>query len=220
MYLITNGKEYLMRNPLKQNFFLKTTHLPSATEFTYNQANQIMQSKKQKMRQLTKGMQIVDVRTGQTETARKSKENIYTDEKGIEYNDEIVNEILEESDKILELMAYDKSQLNTYKGMLNSWLGKYDSAESDVLHGLEAYRKEHDNKKPPAHKMSKIAYILDDIRDVRRKIKKSILCVDVMIEAIENGANFTRMQNKLESIKSSDYKGRSEYFSMVKEILE
>ena len=53
-------------------------------------------------------------------------------------------------------------------------MSKYDSAESDVLHSLEKYKIDHNGKNPQAHKMAKIAYLLDEIRDKHKKMVNRI----------------------------------------------
>ena len=44
--------------------------------------------------------------------------------------------------------------------------------ETDIAHALEKYKETHDGKNPPAHKVSKLGYMILDIREKRRKIKQ------------------------------------------------
>ena len=111
-------------------------------------------------------------------------------------------------------------QLITYKNLLNTELSKCDSAESDINHALEKYKKIHNGKKPQAHKVAKIGYLLDDIRDKHKRIKQCIRYVQVMQDAIVKGYNIEKIKLELSKVTSDDYKGRTEYWKMANDILE
>ena len=109
-------------------------------------------------------------------------------------------------------------QLNTYKNQLQIEESKCDSAESDVKHALQKYRGEH-NKKPQAHKMAKLGYILEEIRLKREKVKLCIRYVDVMKNAITERYTLDRLKLELSKVGNKEYKGRTVYWEIANAIL-
>ena len=85
---------------------------------------------------------------------------------------------------------------------------------------MEKYKKIHNGKKPQAHKVAKIGYLLDDIRDKHKRIKQCIRYVQVMQDAISKGYNIEKIKLELSKVTSDDYKGRTEYWKMANDILE
>lgn len=49
MFILTDGKNYVMENPMKQGVYLQTTSPIQAKEFTYKQARTLLNSKSKKM---------------------------------------------------------------------------------------------------------------------------------------------------------------------------
>lgn len=172
MFILTDGKNYVMENPMKSGEYMITTSSSMAKNFTYKQARSLVQNSRKKYSWIKK-YNLIDVDTGnKSENSLYYKGNggIYMDDK--DFDDSLLDKILEESNLILGLAGWNKTQLITYKNLLNNELSKCDSAESDITHALEKYKKTHKGKKPQAHKIAKIGYLLDDIRDKHRKIKQ------------------------------------------------
>ena len=112
------------------------------------------------------------------------------------------------------------SILNTYKNQLNIMLSECDSGESDVKHALERYKEIHNGKKPQAHKVAKLGYLLDDLRDKHKKIKQCIRYIEVMQDAINNSYTIEKLKLELSKVKSREYNGRTKYWQIAQEILE
>lgn len=221
MFILTDGKNYVMENPIKGGEYLSTTSVIQAKEFTYKQANSLRR-RKGKRYSWMHNFQIVNVETGEnskTSPNYKGKEGIYIGENDISFDESILDKILEETNSILRISGWNMAQLEVYKNELLNALSKYDCAESDVKHVLELYEKEHNGKKPPAHKISKFGYLLADIRSLRRKIKQSLDYVEVMMDAITYKYTIEKIRLELSKAEHSDYKGRTEFYQIAQNIL-
>ena len=148
----------------------------------------------------------------------KGNGGVYMDDKNFDYS--LLDKIYMEANSILGLAGWDKTQLITYKNMLNTELSKCDSAESDITHALERYKRIHKGKKPQAHKVAKIGYLLDDIRDKHHKIKQCIRYVSIMLDAIDRTYTIEKIKLELSKVSSGEYKGRTQYWKIANDILE
>lgn len=68
--------------------------------------------------------------------------------------------------------------------------------------------------------MSKLGYLLDEIRDKRKRIKQCIRYVQVMKNAITHGYTLEKIKLELIKVKNKDYQGRTEYYQMALDILD
>ena len=220
MYILTDGKNYVMENPMKIGEYLATTSSVQAKEFTYKQARSLVQRGGKKYSWL-RNYHLIDINTGsesENSLYYKGNSGVYMGDDN--FDDSLLDNICEESNSILGLAGWNKTQLITYKNLLNAELSKCDSAESDINHALEKYKRIHKGKKPQAHKVAKIGYLLDDIRDKHRKVKQCIRYVNVMSDAIDNAYTIEKMKLELSKISDGEYKGRTQYWKIANEILE
>ena len=220
MYILTDGKNYVMENPMKIGEYLATTSPVQAKEFTYKQARSLVQKGGKKYSWL-RNYHLIDMDTGsESENSLYYKGNggVYMDDKNFDYS--LLDKIYMEANSILGLAGWDKTQLITYKNMLNTELSKCDSAESDITHALERYKRIHKGKKPQAHKVAKIGYLLDDIRDKHHKIKQCIRYVSIMLDAIDRTYTIEKIKLELSKVSSGEYKCRTQYWKIANDILE
>ena len=220
MYILTYGKNYVMENPMKIGEYLATTSSVQAKEFTYKQARSLVQRGGKKYSWL-RNYHLIDINTGSESDNSlyyKGNSGVYMGDDN--FDDSLLDKICEESNSILGLAGWNKTQLITYKNLLNAELSKCDSAESDINHALEKYKRIHKGKKPQAHKVAKIGYLLDDIRDKHRKVKQCIRYVNVMSDAIDNAYTIEKMKLELSKVSDGEYKGRTQYWEIANEILE
>ena len=117
------------------------------------------------------------------------------------------------------MVGWSLTQLKTYEEQLNSGLSKYDSALSDINHALQKYKEDNHGKKPQAHKMSKLGYMLDEVRDKRKHIKQCIRYVQVMKNAINYSYTLEKIKLELTKVKNTNYQGRTEYYQKALDIL-
>lgn len=222
MYILTDGKNYVMENPMKLGTYIRTTSPVQAKDLTYKQARSILNDRSKKMAWI-KTFYMVNQETGKVEKdAKHYKGNggVYIGENDIEFDESIIELIYTETKTMIGLAGWSMTQLKTYEEQLNEWLSKYDSAESDIEHALQKYRDDNNGKKPQAHKMAKIGYLLDEIRDKHKHIKQCLNYLRVMENAITYSYTIERLKLELAKAKHTEYKGRTEYYQMALELLE
>lgn len=109
--------------------------------------------------------------------------------------------------------------MQTYKEELTIGLSKYDSAESDIVHALQKYKEDNNGKKAQAHKMAKIAYLLDEIREKHKNIKQCLDYIEVFEDAITYKYTLEKLKLEIAKAKHVEYKGRTEYYQKALEML-
>lgn len=222
MFKLTDGVNYVMENPMQKGRYISTTSSIQATEFTYKQARNLLQNKKKGLTWI-KPFHLLNCDNGQscnTSLNYKGNGGVYMGENDINFNEEIFNKILNEANSILGLAGWSIIQLKTYKEELLVGLSKYDSAESDINHALQKYKEDNYGRKPQAHKMAKVGYILDEIRDKHKRIKQCLRYVQVMEDAINNKYTIEKIKLELAKAKANEYKGRTEYYQLVLDVLK
>lgn len=220
MFILTDGKNYVMENPMKIGEYMATTSSTMAKEFTYKQARSLVQNNRKKYSWLKK-YNLIDLNTGQKSDkslAYRGNANVYTEKYTFDYT--LLEKIEAEASSILGLFGWDETQLITYKNLLNTELSRCDSAESDITHALERYKATHKGKKPQAHKIAKIGYLLDDIRDKHKRIKQSMRYIQVMQDAITKSYSIEKIKLELSKVTAGEYKGRTEYWQIANNILD
>lgn len=222
MFILTDGKNYIMENPVKQGVYISTTSPTMAKKFTYKQARTILNDRSKKNAWI-KTYYMVDEGTGKVaETSANYKGNagIYIGENDIKFDESIVTKIYEETKSITGLAGWSMAQLKTYKEQLNIGLSKYDSAVSDIEHALQKYKEDNNGKNPQAHKVAKIGYLLGEIRDKHKNIKQCIDYIQVFENAITYNYTIEKIKLELEKAKHASYQGRTEYYQIALEILD
>lgn len=220
MFILTDGKNYIIENPLKKGEYMCSTSSIQAKEFSYKQARTILQSKSKSM-SWVKSYYMVDLNTGEIDRKAKhqrSNEGVFIGSKDIEFDEDILNKIIDERNNILSLAGWNITQLETYKNMLDIALSKYDSAESDILHVIQEYSYKK-NKKPQAHKMAQVGYLLEEIRSKHAAVKQCQNYIRVMMDAITKGYNIEKLKLELSKADHKKYKGRTEYYQQAIKLL-
>lgn len=222
LYILTDGKNFVMENPLAHGNYIQTTYSVKAKEFTYKQAKSLLQTKKKSLSWI-KNFYLVNKETGEVDKNAKFKKGnggIYIGDNNIDFNDSIIDMIYKEVNSIIGLAGWSLTQLNTYEEELNIGLSLYDSAESDINHALQKYKEDNDGKKPQAHKMAKLGYLLDEIRDKHKNIKQCLKYIKVMKDAIAYNYTLEKLKLELTKAKHREYKGRTEFYQMALDILD
>ncbi len=221
MFILTDGKNYVMENPMKQGTYISTTSSIQAKEFTWKQARALLQNRKKSMSWIKK-FYIVDKDTGDVEKTSinyKGNKDAYIGKKDVKFDESMIDRIYQETNFIINLNGWSLSDIKTYKEELVSWMSKYDSAESDIGHALQKYREDNDGKNAQAHKMAKIGYLFSDIREKRKHVKQCINYIEVMEVAIQKGYSIEKIKNRLIEAKNKEYKGRTEYYQIALDLL-
>lgn len=222
MYILTDGKNYVMENPMRLGTYLSTTSPVQAKLFTYKQARSLLQNKSKKLSWI-KSYNMVNQDTGkENEDSKNYKGNggVYIGNNDVDFDFSIIEKIYKETKSIIGLAGWSMTQLKTYEEELNIGLSKYDSAESDIAHALQKFKDDNPDKNPQAHKMAKIGYLLADIRDKHKNIKQCLNYVHVLEDAITYGYTIEKLKFELTKSKHAEYKGRTEYYEMALELLK
>lgn len=222
MYILTDGKNYIMENPVTKGAYVSTSSVAMAKEFSFKQARAILNNRSKKMKWV-KPYYMVDNDTGQVSelpATYKGNGGAYIGANDVKFDVGIIDRIYEETEKMTGLAGWSMEQLETYGEQLKIGLSKYDSAVSDIEHALQKYRKDNNGKKPQAHKAAKIGYLLEEVRDRHMNIKQCMAYLQVFKNAITY--NYTLEKIKLELIKAqlAEYKGRTEYYQIALGILD
>lgn len=214
MFILTDGRNYVMENPMKIGEYISTTSPLQAKEFTYKQARSLLQNKKKSLSWI-KQFTMINQETGQTETdiPKFSNEGIFCDDKEFEFDESIVEDIKKEVNSIIGLAAWDINQLNTYLAMLNQGVQFYDNAIQDIKHARL-------DKRPPAHIRTKIDGIMNELEEKRRDVKQTRNYINVLIKAIKEQWSIGKIKAELSKAKYVPYKGRTKYYEMVETLLE
>lgn len=214
MFILTDGKNYVMENPMKQGVYLQTTSPIQAKEFTFKQARTLLNSKSKKMSWI-KSFCLVDKETGELETnvPKYSNEGIFCGSKEFEFDESIIETIKHEVDSIIGLAAWDINQLNTYVAMLNQGVQFYDNAIQDIKHARL-------DKRPPAHIRTKIDGIMNDLEEKRRDVKQTRNYINILIRAIKEQWSIGKIKAELSKAKYVPYKGRTKYYEMIECLLK
>ena len=221
MFILTDGKNYVMENPMRTGNYISTSSPIQAKEFTYKQARTLLQNNRKSMAWI-RSFHMVNKETGEKSTSSanyKGNAGVYIGENDIDFDERIINYIFEETKSIIGLAGWSLTQLQTYKESLEIGLSKYDSAEGDIEHALQKYKEDNDGKKPQAHKMAKVGYLLDDVRDKHKNIKQCLDYIKVMEDANVHGYTIEKLKLELTKAKHTEYKGRTEYYKIALDML-
>lgn len=215
MFILTDGKNYVMENPMKQGAYISTTSSVMAKEFTWKQAKSLLQNKKKSMGWIRK-YYVIDKDTGKVEKElkyAKSSGGAYVGKNNVEFNEEIIEKIFQETKSVIGLAGWSMTQLKTYKEELNIGLSKYDSAESDIGHALQKYKEDNEGKNAQAHKMAKIGYLLGEIREKHKNIKQCLDYIQVMEDAITYSYTIEKLKLELTKAKHTKIGSRNRELS-------
>lgn len=214
MFILTNGKNYVMENPMQVGQYISTTSPVQAKEFTYKQVRSLLNNKKKSLGWV-KQFHMVNQETGQTETEipKYSNEGVFCGDKEFEFDEDIIEFIKKEVSSIIGLAAWDVNQLNTYLAMLNQSVQFYDSAISDIKHARL-------DKRPPAHIRTKIDGIANELEEKRRDVKQTRNYIEILIKAIKERWSIGKIKAELSKAKYVPYKGRTKYYQMVEDLLK
>lgn len=153
------------------------------------------------------------------EIRSRSNKGVFVGKNDIDFDVSILDQIMQETNNLLGIAGWNMAQLTTYQNMLSMALSKYDSAEVDIEHALQTYKEESGGKKPQAHKMAKVGYLLDDVRDKHKRIKQCQCYIKVMQDAITYRYTLEKLKLELSKATYEKYQGRTEYYDLALDML-
>ena len=222
MFVLTDGKYYVGENPMKSGEYIKVSSPLQAKDFTCKQAKSMLQSSKKKLAWVRK-FQMLNTETKEVNKEAKFKKGnggAYIGVNDIDFDEKILKDIYEEANSILELAGWSATQIKTYKEQLTIELSKIDSAESDIVHALQKYKEDSGGKNPQAHKMTKVGYLIVDVREKHKNIKQCLRYIEVMENAIQFGYSIEKIKLELAKAKHVEYEGRTEYYQIALDLLK
>lgn len=223
MYVITDGKNYVIKNPMQPSKYMLSTSSAMAMKFEYKQAKSLLQNPRGTIRHIKNdGYYMVEIETGKVDKKSvyyKGNGGVFIGNNDIDFDENMIIDIFKETKTILGLAGWDMQQLETYRNKLNVELSKCDSGESDIVHALQKYKKDNEGKKPQAHKVAKLGYLLDEVRDKHEKIKQCLSYIKVMQDAITYKYDIEKLKLELSKAQYVEYQGRTEYWKLALEIL-
>ena len=118
MYILTDGKNYVMENPMKPGFHMATTNPNFAKKFTFKSARSFIQNNKKSLPWL-KDFDIVDEETGEIAMKNyKGNGGCYIGRNDIDFDENIIAMIYNETKSIIGLAGWSMPQLKTYEEVL------------------------------------------------------------------------------------------------------
>lgn len=152
---------------MKMGDYRSSTSPNHAKQFIFKQASRLLRNNRKGLSWIQSGnFYMVDVNTGERDEhiPEHSKEGIFKDQKEINFDDSLIEKVGLEVQAITGLSAWDLSQLTTYNAALKQGLSFYDSALSDIDHARM-------DRHPPAHIMTQVDRIRNELKEKRRDIK-------------------------------------------------
>lgn len=222
LYILTDGKNYVMDDPIHPGRVMYSTSPVNAKKFTFKQARALLNNKSKKLSWI-RSFNMVDDSSGEEiakqEVRSRSNKGIFVGKNDIDFDISILDQIMQETNNLLGIAGWNMAQLTTYQNMLSTALSKYDSAEADIEHALQTYKEESGGKKPQAHKMAKVGYLLDDVRDKHKRIKQCQCYIKVMQDAITYHYTLEKLKLELSKATYEKYQGRTEYYDLALDML-
>ena len=150
MFILTDGKNYVMENPMKSGEYMITTSSSMAKEFTYKQARSLVQNSRKKYSWIKK-YNLIDVDTGQKSDKSlyyRGNANVYIgDESNFDYA--LLDKINSEANSILGLnnfkrreiiklcnIVVDGEYIDEQKDLTLRWRGSKNQRVIDVKQSL------------------------------------------------------------------------------------
>lgn len=221
-YILTDGKNYVMENPYRQGDYILVTNPNQATKMTWNRAHKLTQRKGKKYSQIRE-CKLVGCDDGEIvedfNPNYKGNAGAYIGDKDLHIDESMIDDVIDEANSLIGIAGWDSEQLNCRESDLNNYLSFFDLAESDIKHALQKYYDDHNGAKPQAHKVTKIGYLMYDIRHKRQMIKQAIRYIEVLKDAIKYHYSLSKIKNELKKVENEEYKGRTKFWKIAIDIL-
>lgn len=224
-YIITNGKYWVIENPIRPGEYMESTKSSNAKQFTFKQAKNLLNARSKKLGWIRNGYSMVGEDGNKPTVSPKAKGNggVFLNENDIVVDLSLLDQIEDETEKYLSLAGWDESELSNMSESLNTYLSKLDSEESDIKHALVIYAHNHNGKMPQAHKIAKVGYMFLHILIDRAHVKACMRKVTTMKNALTCSYSIGKLQHELsksENGEYSEYKPRTAKFEETMKILE
>ena len=127
MYILTDGKNYVMDDPILPGRVMYSTSPVNAKKFTFKQARTLLNNKSKKLSWI-RSFNMVDDSSGEKiaeqEVRSRSNKGIFVGKNDIEFDISILDQIMQETNNLLGIAGWNMAQLTTYQSMLSTALSK------------------------------------------------------------------------------------------------
>lgn len=123
-YTITNGKCWVIENPMRPGEYMASTMSSRAKYFTFKQAKSLLNSRNKKMSWIRHGYSMVGEDGKAPSVSPKAKGNggAFLAENDIFVDLTLLDQIEDETEKYLSLSGWDESELSNMSESLNTYL--------------------------------------------------------------------------------------------------
>lgn len=122
MYILTDGKNYVMDDPIHPGRVMYSTSPVNAKKFTFKQARALLNNKSKKLSWI-RSFNMVDDSSGEKiaeqEVRSRSNKGIFVGKNDIDFDVSILDQIMQETNNLLGIAGWNMAQLTTYQNMLS-----------------------------------------------------------------------------------------------------
>lgn len=113
-YIITNGKYWVIENPIRPGEYMESTKSSNAKQFTFKQAKNLLNARSKKLGWIRNGYSMVGEDGNKPTVSPKAKGNggVFLNENDIVVDLNLLDQIEDECTKFLSLAAWDESELS------------------------------------------------------------------------------------------------------------
>lgn len=123
MYILTDGKNYVMDDPIHPGRVMYSTSPVNAKKFTFKQARALLNNKSKKLSWI-RSFNMVDDSSGEKiaeqEVRSRSNKGIFVGKNDIDFDISILDQIMQETNNLLGIAGWNMAQLTTYQNMLST----------------------------------------------------------------------------------------------------
>lgn len=123
-YIITNGKYWVIENPIRPGEYMESTKSSNAKQFTFKQAKNLLNARSKKLGWIRNGYSMVGEDGNKPTVSPKAKGNggVFLNENDIVVDLNLLDQIEDECTKFLSLAAWDESELSNMLESLSTYL--------------------------------------------------------------------------------------------------
>lgn len=167
MYILTDGKNYVMDDPIHPGRVMYSTSPVNAKKFTFKQARALLNNKSKKLSWI-RSFNMVDDSSGEKiaeqEVRSRSNKGVFVGKNDIDFDISILDQIMQETNNLLGIAGWNMAQLTTYQNMLSTaW---------DTFNKINESIKDSDKKyKHPRNLVSGSLLLLDSKEAAQRNMR-------------------------------------------------
>ena len=206
-YVITDGRKYVSKD--NNNSMTHTSNVERAEKYPYDKAMNVIKNNMK-----AKNGEEWEIRLYEPKKSKvKNNLSIVRTLSPAPTEMSLTGQKIEfDWDKIIEQLDNLIDNVYIYKEQLVNAQQRIDWELSDIDHIIQ-------EKSPAAHIRTKIYGVQQQKRKEREKIHVGLRYANVIIESINQGSNLTEIKNRLRGAETKPYKGRTELYDELLEMI-